>query len=169
MKGASIAAAILMALSCCASAAEPSDGEVLPPPQRPGAENRASTFTPYETDIPRRVSDIGLQQAALPGEPPTDLSTKIFTPAPDPSTRRTRGWAPAEYAWVPTDIAYHPLYFQQVALERYGQTLCPCLQPVVSAGQFYGTVLALPGLMVLDCPCSCLYAYGYAPSGSPCQ
>jgi hypothetical protein len=144
-------------------------GEELPPPQRPGTENGLSTLTPYESEIPRRVTDISLQQAALPGPPPADLSTKLFAPAADPNTQRTRGWAATEYPWVPTCIEYHPLYFQQVSLERYGQTLCPCLQPVISAGQFYGTALALPGLVFLDCPCNCLYAYGYAPAGSPCQ
>lgn len=144
-------------------------GEDLPAPQRPGTENGLSSLTPYESEIPRHVTDITLQQAALTGPPPADLSTKLFSPAVDPNTQRTRGWATTEYSWVPTCIAYHPLYFQQVSLERYGQTLCPCLQPVVSAGQFYGTALALPGLVVLDCPCNCLYAYGYAPAGSPCQ
>ena len=144
-------------------------GEDLPPPQRPGSENGLSRLTPYESEIPHRVTDITLQQAALTDPPPADLSTKLFLPAADPNTQRTRGWAATEYSWVPTCIEYHPLYFQQVALERYGQTVCPCLQPVVSAGQFYATVLALPGLVVLDCPCNCLYAYGYAPAGSPCQ
>jgi hypothetical protein len=144
-------------------------GADLPAPQRPGTENGLNPLTPHESEIPHRVTDITLQQAALTGPPPADLSTKLFSPAADPNTQRTRGWGATEYSWVPTCIAYHPLYFQQVSLERYGQTYCPCLQPVISSGQFFGTALALPGLMVLDWPCDCLYAYGYASPGSPCQ
>jgi hypothetical protein len=144
-------------------------GEDLPAPQRPGSENGSSPLTSYESETPHRVTDITLQQAALTGPPPADLSAKLFSPAVDPNTQRTRGWAATEYSWAPTCIAYHPLYFQEVAVERYGQTLCPCLQPVVSAGQFYGTALALPGLVILDCPSNCMYAYGFAPAGSPCQ
>lgn len=151
------------------SCAQSPGGEDLPAPQRPGTENGLSQLSPYESEIPHRVTDITLQQAALTETPPADLSTKLFAPAAKLNTQRTRGWAATEYSWVPTCIAYHPLYFQEVALERYGQTLCPCLQPVISAGQFYGTALALPGLVVLNCPWNCLYAYGYAPAGSPCQ
>ena len=141
-------AMLALSLSACGvgvcSAQTPAN-EDLPAPRRPGSENGLNTLTPYESEIPHRVTDITLQQAALTGPPPADLSTKLFSPAVNPDTRRTRGWATTEYSWVPTSIAYHPLYFQQVALERYGQTVCPCLQPVISAGQFYGTALATPG------------------------
>lgn len=166
-----VAILALSVFACGASVCSGQDpgGEDLPAPQRPGSESGFSPLTPYESEIPHRVTDITLQQAALTGPPPDDLSVKLFSPAVDSNTQRTRGWAATEYSWVPTCIAYHPLYFQEVSLERYGQTLCPCLQPVVSAGQFYGTALALPGLVLLDCPCNCAYAYGYAPAGSPCQ
>jgi hypothetical protein len=154
-------------ISVCS--AQKAASEELPAPLRPGSENGLSQLSPYESELPHRVTDITLQQAALTGDPPADLSTTLFAPAASRNMQRTRGWAATEYSWVPTCIAYHRLYFQEVGLERYGQTLCPCLQPLVSAGQFYGIALALPGLVVIDCPWNCLYAYGYAPAGSPCQ
>ena len=134
-----VAILALSGFACGASVCSGQDpgSEDLPAPQRPGSENGFSPLTPYESEIPHRVTDITLQQAALTGPPPDDLSVKLFSPAVDPNTQRTRGWAATEYSWVPTCIAYHPLYFQEVSLERYGQTLVP----LPATRRFRGTIL----------------------------
>jgi hypothetical protein len=168
-RGVAVLAISLLAWNVGVSSAQQPIPSELPAPQRPGVGLTSSPPSPYESETPHRVTDITLQAAELIGAAPTDLSTKLFGPAVDLDTRRTRGWTATEYCWVPTCIAYHPLYFQQTALDRYGETLSPCFQPVVSAGQFYATALALPGLVILESPGTCQYAYGYAPAGSPGQ
>ena len=134
-----------------------SDG-VLPPPSE-------TTALPKPQGVPSARS-ITLASAAVQGEMPKDLSEHIFTVSQQDS-RQTRGWEPSSYDWEASKLCHNPLYFQQVAAERYGQTVCPCLQPAICVGRFYVDFVALPVQMAMTCPCSCQYAYGYFRPGSP--
>lgn len=67
--------------------------------------------------------------------------------------------------WAPTNLWYHPLYFQDVALERYGHTRKPWMQPLVSSGRFFGQLAGLPYQMVLHPPKSREFALGYYQPG----
>lgn len=40
-------------------------------------------------------------------------------------------------------VCYRPLYFEDKRTERFGQYV-PCVQPLLSAGRFYGDVVILP-------------------------
>lgn len=75
-----------------------------------------------------------------------------------------RGFPQQRYHWKASKLHHRPLYFQDVSLERYGQT--HVLQPLVSALKFFGTVPVLPYKMGLDRPRDCEYTLGYARPGS---
>jgi hypothetical protein len=57
-------------------------------------------------------------------------------------------------------FCHHPLYFEEVCLERCGVCSC-CCQPTASAACFFGGALLMPVRAVCVCPCSCVPAqYG---------
>ena len=68
--------------------------------------------------------------------------------------------------WRPSLICHHPLYFQDVMLERHGHDRFGYLQPFVSGARFYGTIFLSPYLKTLYHPCDCQYALGYHRAGS---
>ena len=41
-----------------------------------------------------------------------------------------------EFQWAPANFFHQPLYFDDTPLERYGQSVCPHLQPIISGGRF---------------------------------
>jgi hypothetical protein len=65
----------------------------------------------------------------------------------DPSSAgTTRDWALSWYGWETPGVYYHPLYFEEVNLERYGPRPCGLrwVQPVISGAHFFATVPILP-------------------------
>lgn len=79
---------------------------------------------------------------------------------------RPRTWEPITFTWKASALCHKPLYFEQVALERYGHTVGLGLQPVVSAAHFFLTVPILPYKMGLYPPNECIYTLGYYRPGS---
>lgn len=67
--------------------------------------------------------------------------------------------------WEPTNLWYHPLYFEDVGLERYGHSHKPWLQPFVSSGRFFGQVAMLPYQMTLHPPKAKEFALGHYQPG----
>jgi len=59
------------------------------------------------------------------------------------------------FAWAAPDIRYQPLYFEDVPLERYGQSAGPYRQSCLSAVHFFKAFVLLPHQMRHDCPGSC--------------
>ena len=74
------------------------------------------------------------------------------------------------FAWVAPDIRYQPLYFEDVALERYGQTSGECAKSLRSTANFFTSALLLPYHMRRDSPASCDYPLGFCRPGDvvPC-
>ena len=74
------------------------------------------------------------------------------------------------FAWVAPDIRYQPLYFENVALERYGQTSGMRRESIRSTANFFTSVVLLPYHMRRDAPGSCDYPLGFCRPGdvSPC-
>jgi hypothetical protein len=68
--------------------------------------------------------------------------------------------------WPAPQIAYHPLYFEDVRLERYGQVRYPCLQPARGAIHFFGSLTVLPWLAYQQRPLECEYPLGYCRPGN---
>lgn len=57
-------------------------------------------------------------------------------------------------------------YFEDRNLERYGHSLSPALQPLISGGKFFLTIPVLPYKMGLTMPDECVYDLGYYRPGS---
>ena len=60
-----------------------------------------------------------------------------------------RGWMPYSYYWEAAALAHRPVYFEEINLERYGNSF-GLVQPVVSAAHFFGTMPLLPYIAVVD-------------------
>lgn len=68
--------------------------------------------------------------------------------------------------WQPSNLWYHPLYFEDPALERYGHTYQSLVfQQVVSTGRFVGQAVTLPYHATLRPPHSREYPLGYYRPG----
>jgi hypothetical protein len=72
---------------------------------------------------------------------------------------------PTVLQWAPTNFYHYPLYFEDPALERYGHTYHPLIQPFASTGRFAGQLVGLPYQMVLHPVHSRQYALGYYRPG----
>ncbi len=70
------------------------------------------------------------------------------------------------FAWTAPNIRYQPLYFEQVALERYGQTPCGYKEFVATATHFYTSAVMLPLHMRVTPPRSCDHPLGFCRPGS---
>lgn len=77
-----------------------------------------------------------------------------------------RYWCDTTYLWKASSLCHKPLYFEEVALERYGHTWGPFAQPFVSGAHFFATVPILPYKMGLTPPSECIYALGYYRPGN---
>jgi len=76
-----------------------------------------------------------------------------------------RNFAHIHYCWEPTNMYHHPIYFEDVALERYGHTRHYLLQPVCSNIKFAAQLLGLPYMMTIYPVCSRQYSLGYYRPG----
>jgi hypothetical protein len=77
-----------------------------------------------------------------------------------------RPWMSYEFAWVASNMVHRPLYFEDLNLERYGNSACPALQPAISAARFAAELSVLPYQMTLHRPRECIYLLGYCRPGS---
>jgi hypothetical protein len=99
---------------------------------------------------------------------PTDCSKDLFSP-PRPSGALFA--STSQFHWQPSNFFHQPLYFDDTPLERYGQSLCPCVQPVISGVRFFITIPAIPYKIGVDHTCDCVTTLGkYRPgSCAPCM
>ena len=74
------------------------------------------------------------------------------------------------FHWEPTNFLRRPVYFDDVPLERYGQSKSELLQPGISASRFVLSTPMLPYRMALDPPWRCVSNLGHRPPGDcvPC-
>jgi len=107
----------------------------------------------------RRISEITNDISAKPGKFPKEcpLQEGEFTP---------REWEPVVFTWKASGLCHKPLYFEQVAVERYGHSLGPILQHVAAGTHFFLTIPILPYKMGLNPPDECVYPLGYYRPGS---
>lgn len=98
----------------------------------------------------------GIEKESLPDEFHSRMDKGTYTVATPPRT---------VLQWEPTNLWYHPLYFEDVGLERYGHTNKPYIQPFVSTGRFFGQVAMLPYQMTLHPPKAREFALGYYQPG----
>lgn len=79
---------------------------------------------------------------------------------------RQRQPVPSTFTWKAAAMHHKPLYFEEVALERYGQTAGPIVQPVLSGARFMGNLVALPYQMGIHPPHECRYPLGHYRPGN---
>ena len=114
------------------------------------------------------IRDVVVKLDPPEGQLPIDCATGLFAAAtPGESSDIGRGWADSEMNWAPTELAHQPLYFDDVPLERYGQSHAPLFQPLISGARFFGTLPVLPYKMGLDRPHARISTLGYYRPGSP--
>jgi len=98
---------------------------------------------------------------------PPDCAAQLFSQeSPQPLLNTARTPLTTQFAWAAPGLSHRPLYFEDAPLERYGQSICPPLQPVISGARFFSGVLMLPYKMALDPPNRCQYTLGYFRPGS---
>ncbi len=97
---------------------------------------------------------------AKPGEAmPISCKTNVQRPYDD-----RREWGRTTFMWKATAMCHKPAYFEDEALERYGHSWGPSIQPLVSGGHFYIQLPILPYIMGLYPPNECIYTLGtYRP------
>lgn len=74
--------------------------------------------------------------------------------------------AGAVYTWSAPAIYHHPLYFEQVNLERYGQGPHHAIQPLYSAAHFFATIPKLPYHVATAPPSERVYTLGHHRPGN---
>ena len=106
----------------------------------------------------KRIFDITTNLRPDEGDLPhyCPLGDEVFVP---------RHWPGLTYTWKASGLCHKPLYFEEVALERYGHTW-GYWQPLVSGVHFFGTLPILPYKMGVEAPWECIYALGYYEPGS---
>lgn len=70
------------------------------------------------------------------------------------------------FQWKAAALCTKGAYFEDVQLERYGHSVCPALEPVISGARFFLTVPMLPYKMGLQTPDECVYTLGHYRAGS---
>ena len=130
----------------------------------------APSFKPGEGEVDidrftRRVTEVPLDIRSTEGAMPDDASASAF---PDTTILSEPGPAPERVevpvAYTPWTICYRPLYFEEIALERYGYSR-GILQPAISGAHFFGSVAALPYKMTVRPPRSCECSNGFGLPG----
>jgi hypothetical protein len=77
-----------------------------------------------------------------------------------------RNWSCITYNWTASALCHKPLYFEEPALERYGHSWNPLVQPFISGAHFFATFPVLPYKMGLHHPQECVYTLGYYRPGN---
>lgn len=75
--------------------------------------------------------------------------------------QRDAAWAISQYQFAAANTFSHPLYFEDVMLERHGHERFPKLTPMISGARFFATVPMLPYLMTVRPACDCEYKMGH--------
>ena len=117
--------------------------------------------TPMTTWNLKPMSSITASMRPVSGKSPEDQSWQL-------TSRQYMPHANSEklFAWAAPDIRYNPLYFEDVALERYGQTRGFLRQPFVSGFHFLKSATFLPYYSLYDPVNSCDGPLGYCRPGT---
>ncbi len=118
----------------------------------------------------RPISSLTVNIGATAGELPTNLARDCLVQIEmKPSEElRLRPWPAICFQWEAPALAYRPLYFEEVNLERYGYGMkyLRAAQPIISAGQFFTTVPMLPYKMLAEPARTPVYTLGHYRPGS---
>lgn len=142
-----------------------------------GYLSEADAYRPMSEDCPsveqirqqfKPVSQIKLALQPNADERPTDCAQNVFHGRQAPIAHNASSIA---FHWEPTNFAHQPLYFDDVPLERYGQSVCPAIQPWISGARFVLTFPVIPYKMGYQHTHDCVSVLGYHRPGNcaPCK
>src|SRR5690606_37474285 len=77
-----------------------------------------------------------------------------------------RAHSPLTMTWTASQVCHKPLYFEERALERYGHTTGPLLQPWISGAHFFTNIAVMPYKMGINPLNECQYDLGYYRPGN---
>ncbi len=116
-----------------------------------------------------RIKAVTLTKLSIDIVPPGDQAKGDQVPfecglSTDPFNGRC--WPRTTYTWKASALCHKPLYFEEVAAERYGHSAGPCgLEDAVSFVHFFGDLALLPYNVGVSTPCECEYDLGYYRPG----
>jgi len=116
--------------------------------------------TPMTTWNLKPMSSISASLRRVDGTSPADQSWQLTSRGSMPHANTGK-----LFAWAAPDIRYKPLYFEDVALERYGQTRGVFRQPFASGFHFLKSATFLPYYSLYDPVNSCDGPLGYCRPG----
>lgn len=133
-----------------------------------GPRHQASPMAGQSERWRRPLREVPLADTRDEGKYPPDLAVELeaegaYRPGDGLPEER---WSGSLLQWAASELDHQPLYFDDVPLERYGQSLCPCLQPFCSAARFYGSLPVLPYKVGLDHPWDSVSTLGYYRLGT---
>jgi hypothetical protein len=150
-----------------ASFAQPAD----PPPALDDDDGRQKLSCPSVEEMRedlKPITQLSINIRADGDRFPPNCAAELL--AADPSAvilaEMPRPWGGQMFHWKASNLHFNPLYFEDIPLERYGQTRCEIAQPFISAGKFYVDVFLLPYRVGMEHPCEDVYALGYHRPGS---
>lgn len=150
-------------------AVSPTIQEPLRPDEQPAgqdagldkSENRQRPdFGPWPA---KKINDIRVDIRETGARFPEDRSSQLIGFSSQQWTEFTP--TPKVFSWAAPDIRYQPLYFEDVALERYGQTLPPFRQTVKSGWHMTKSFFLAPNNICHDPIFSCDYPLGFCRPG----
>lgn len=118
----------------------------------------------------RPIGTLTVITARRAGDVPADLGREKLAQMQAKKTGDpwVRNWPLICYQWEAPALCHRPLYFEEVNLERYGYgpRYLRVAQPLISAGQFFATVPALPYRIFAEHGRECVYTLGHYRPGS---
>lgn len=144
--------------------------DLLPQPGRSGdsmgapTPNNPARKREQDFDCPKSSDYKGIDQLGVSIAAEGDLFPQECPLEELPEQARLH--SPLTFTWKASALCHKPLYFEEVALERYGHTRSPWLQPAISGAKFIASIPVLPYKMGLETPNECLYTLGYYRPGS---
>ena len=140
------------------------------PASQPGIGNQQQDVQcPSREELDQRLKPIdamGTNTMPPPGRAVPNCAIDYFRSDAEPSIDEFRTWSPSTFNWKASGAVHRPLYFEDVPVERYGQTRGKLLQPVISGARFFATIPLLPYKMTMQPPRRCVYALGYYRPGT---
>ncbi len=147
-----------------ASAAGQAEREQVSAAEKPGGGPAGLGFDQ------RPITSLTVNIAAKAGELPNNLGRDSLAriEMKRPEAVLLRHWPLLSCEWEAPALAYRPLYFEEVNLERHGYGLkyLRAAQPIISAGQFFTTVPILPYKMLAEPARTPVYTLGHDRPGS---
>lgn len=141
----------------------PAPNTTVPPPLPPEPAGPVSSTRPYLLDR-SLFPELRGEKNSLPGNSGSSRQRRGRDPQAVRKNSLRAPWQTHDITWLPTDLSYAPLYFDDERLERHGHSL-GFWQPAVSGVRFFATIPALPYLITQQPPGVNVYPLGQTRPG----